>query len=98
MVKVLCDPASPALEVLASEGASRLASIDPRLGKVRVTIEGGRAGAGDGCIFASLELLLPEHQIILSRCDARDSAAAVRDAFDAAADSLREIARRDALH
>lgn len=94
MVEVFHWPDSAALEALAEEGAARLASIDPRLVTLQLSTEGGAGTAVDG-IVAHLELLLPEHQLILNRSDPHDMTAAVHDAFDAAAVSLREIARRD---
>lgn len=97
MVEISSRPPSAALDVLAKEGASRLASIDPRLAKLRLSIGGGGSTARDGGIVAHLEFLLPEHQVILSRCHPRETAEAVRSAFDAAASALRDIARRDGV-
>ena len=95
MVKLICQPASAAAEALAREGASRLVAIDPRLGSLLLSIEGMDARERINGIAAHLELRLPEHQLILNRCHPSDPAAAVREAFDAAAAWLLETSSRD---
>jgi hypothetical protein len=97
MVKLFHYPASAALEALAREGAARLGSIDPRLESLRLSVEGGEPRANGKGVVAHLEILLPEHQVILNRRHPHDTALAVRATLDAAAISLQEIARRDAL-
>jgi len=97
MIEISSRPQSAMLDAVAREGASRLAAIDPRLAKLKLSIDDGGPSARDSGIAAHLELLLPEHQVILSRGHPREIAEAVRIAFDAAAVALRNIARRDAL-
>jgi len=96
-IEISSRPPSAELDALAREGASRLASIDPRLAELNLSIDGGGSSSRDSCIVAHLEFLLPEHQVILSRCHPRETAEAVRIAFDAAAAALRDIARRDGV-
>ena len=97
MVEVSSQPSSAELDALARQGASRLSSIDPRLAELNLSIDGGGSSSRDSCIVAHLEFTLPEHQVILSRCHPRETAEAVRIAFDAAAVALRDIARRDGV-
>ena len=51
----------------------------------------------DTCFVAHLDILLPQHQIILNRA-APDCDTALRAALDAAAEHLVAIAKRDPQH
>jgi hypothetical protein len=61
---------------------------------IRCRLDVSRA---DGGLVAHIDVLLPEHQVILNRAHA-DRDAAVRAALDAANEQLALIARRDPQH
>lgn len=74
----------------AAPEAAELAARFPAITACRISLEAMPTGETE----AHLEILLPQHQLVLNEV-AADPAAARRKALDAAAARLAEIARRD---
>jgi ribosomal subunit interface protein len=89
-------PHSPALDALIRDKAAKLEAMHSRITSCRVVVgsEGKHRSQGRA-IAVSVDLRIPDHEIVVTREHHEDAYAAVREAFDDAGRQLQALVKRE---
>ena len=87
-------PRSDALDARIRDKAAKLEEFYPRISRCRIVVEERDRHHHQGRQFTvSIDLRVPGHEVFVGRDHHEDVYVAVRDAFDAAARQLEDVAR-----
>jgi ribosomal subunit interface protein len=87
-------PRSDALDTRIRDKAAKLEEFYPRITSCRIVVEERHRHHHQGSQFTvSIDLRVPGHEVFVGRDHHEDVYVAVRDAFDAAARKLEDVAR-----
>ena len=89
-------PQSAALDALIREKASKLEAMHSRITSCRVVVApDGKHRVHGRAIAVSVDVRVPDHEIVVTREHDEDAYAAVREAFDDAGRQLQALVRKE---
>jgi ribosomal subunit interface protein len=90
-------PHSEALDALIREKAAKLEALHSRITSCRVVVASeGRHRTQGRAIAVSVDLRVPDHEIVVTREHHEDAYVAVREAFDDLGRQLKALVKREA--
>jgi ribosomal subunit interface protein len=90
-------PHSEALDALIREKAAKLETLHSRIMSCRVVVASeGRHRTQGRAIAVSVDLRVPDHEIVVTREHHEDAYVAVREAFDDLGRQLKALVKREA--